>query len=204
MGLPYITKVHNVDTSTIVTIIVIIVVLALCVGMPIAAIHGAKGRKLKQNRDEAYLASINNNRQNIDSSSTTIPSDLTDKKQVVSQVKLGGAIRVFIGVIVGFISLLFLDFIPIVGPILAGFIAGVIAGGGAGRGLSAGFLTGMLASLILAILISSGVGFVGKLLDLPVLGALLGGAAGTIVIILGLYNGFLGLIGGAIGGAIGK
>jgi len=34
-----------------------------------------------------------------------------------------------VGIIVGFIAMAFLSFIPILGPILAGFIGGVIAGG---------------------------------------------------------------------------
>lgn len=45
------------------------------------------------------------------------------------------------GVIVGFIAMSFLSFVPILGPILAGLIAGVIAGGGGENGAKAGFLS---------------------------------------------------------------
>jgi hypothetical protein len=116
--------------------------------------------------------------------------------------KEGSVMTIFLGAIVGFIAMMFLDFIPILGPILAGFIAGLIAGHGAGRGLTAGFLAGILGSVIVAVLIGGGIGFFGNLVHLPVLGSLLGGAIGLVIIILGLYNAFLGLIGGAIGGAL--
>ncbi|MGB5926180.1 MAG: DUF5518 domain-containing protein [Dehalococcoidia bacterium] len=107
----------------------------------------------------------------------------------------------FIGVLIGFIAMIFLDFIPILGPILGGFVAGVIARG-PGRGALAGFLSGILGAVILAILVTGGFGFFGSLFDLPIIGTFLGGAIGIVILVLGLYNGFLGLVGGAIGGFV--
>ena len=108
----------------------------------------------------------------------------------------------FIAVLVGFIAMVFLGGIPIVGPILAGMIAGLLAKG-VQRGMVAGFLSGIVGAILLAILISSGFTFFGILGRLPILG-LLGGAIGMVIIIASLYAGLLGLVGGAIGGKIRK
>jgi hypothetical protein len=106
------------------------------------------------------------------------------------------------GVIVGFIAMLFLSFIPILGPILGGLVAGLICGGGAARGLVAGFLAGILGAVIMAILVTTGFSFFGGIAGFPLVGAIFGGSIGFVIVIAGLYEGFLGLIGGAIGGAI--
>jgi len=127
---------------------------------------------------------------------------LRSNKMVKSKTGSTGAI--VLGAFVGFIAMIFLNFIPVLGPILAGFIAGLIAGHGAGRGLLAGFLAGILGAVIVAVLVTSGLGFFGSLLDMPLVGTLIGGAIGTVIIVMGLYNGFLGLVGGAIGGALRK
>ncbi len=92
--------------------------------------------------------------------------------------------------------------LPILGPILAGFVAGVITGGGATRGLKAGFLAGILGALILAVFTILGIGFVGAIACRPMMGAILGGSIGFIILLGGLYQGILGLIGGAVGGAL--
>lgn len=63
---------------------------------------------------------------------------------------------------VGFIAMIVLSFLPVLGPILAGFAAGVVAGGGAGKGALAGFLSGIIGAIVAAIILSS-------------LGAMLGG-----------------------------
>ena len=102
-----------------------------------------------------------------------------------------------IGIVVGFIAMVFLSYVPILGPVLAGFIAGVIAGGGALRGLATGGLSGIIGAL--------GVCFI-----LGALGTFNGGATGgitasgigAVLVILLLYSAPLGLVGGAIGGAI--
>ena len=107
-----------------------------------------------------------------------------------------------LGILVGLVAFMFLDFIPIIGPIMAGFVAGVIAGGGAGRGIAAGFIAGILGAVMLAIAVVAGFGFFGSLVHMPVLGFLVGGAIGSVVMLLGIYNALLGLIGGAVGGAL--
>jgi hypothetical protein len=113
-----------------------------------------------------------------------------------------------IAVFTGFIAMWFLEAIPFLGPILAGFIAGVIAGGGAGRGLWAGFLSGIIGAVVWAILLSIGVtlfvNLFDNLFDLPLIGLLLRAPSVLLALILSLYNGFLALAGGAIGGAIRK
>jgi hypothetical protein len=106
------------------------------------------------------------------------------------------------GVLVGFIAMLFLSFIPVLGPVLGGFIAGVISGGGAGRGMVAGFLAGILGAILLAILVTIGFGFFGSIVHFPLLSVIYGGAIGLVIIFAGLVTGFLGLVGGAIGGAV--
>ena len=120
---------------------------------------------------------------------------------MIKKLRLGGE-RDAMGVIIGFIAMVFLSFLPILGPILGGFIAGIICGGGVVRGLVAGFLAGILGAVLLAILVTTGLGFFGNLADFPLLGTVFGGAIGIVILIAGLYEGFLGLIGGAIGGAL--
>lgn len=102
-----------------------------------------------------------------------------------------------VGIIVGFIAMAFLSFIPILGPILAGFIAGIIAGGGAVRGLLAGFLSGIFGALVAWFILGS----LGTVFGGP-MGALAASIIGAGLVILSLYTAFLGLIGGAIGGAL--
>jgi len=102
-----------------------------------------------------------------------------------------------VGIIVGFIAMAFLSFIPILGPILAGFIAGIIAGDGAVRGLLAGFLSGIFGALIAWFILGS----LGTVFGGP-MGALVTSIIGAGLVILSLYTAFLGLIGGAIGGVL--
>jgi len=45
-------------------------------------------------------------------------------------------------VIIGFIAMIILGYIPIIGPIIAGIISGFLAGGGIRNGAIAGFLSG--------------------------------------------------------------
>lgn len=108
------------------------------------------------------------------------------------------------GVFVGFIALIFLSGIPILGPILAGLVAGVIAGGGAARGASAGFTTGALGFFILAMILMIGGSFIGISSD-TLIGAfapLLGAFSALLLMVVGLFYGILCLIGGAIGGVL--
>lgn len=104
-----------------------------------------------------------------------------------------------LGIGVGFIAMIILGWIPILGPILAGFIAGIIPGGGAVRGLIAGFIAGILSAIFFAILISPMIAFIAHL---PIIGGLVTGGIGLSILIWGLHDGLLGLIGGAIGGAV--
>jgi len=74
-----------------------------------------------------------------------------------------GALSFWIGVLIGFIAMIVLSFIPILGPILAGLVAGIIAGGGAGRGAGAGFLSGIIGPLVAFGLLGLGGGMLGGL-----------------------------------------
>lgn len=62
-----------------------------------------------------------------------------------------------LGALAGFLLLVFLGFIPIVGALIAGFVAGLIARG-AGRGAVAGFVAGILRAVILALFLAVGGG----------------------------------------------
>ncbi len=97
-----------------------------------------------------------------------------------------------VGIMVGFVAMAFLSFVPILGPRLAGFIAGIIAGGGAARGLLAGFLSGISGALIAWFLLGS----LGMVFGGPV-GALAGSILGAGLVIVSLYAALLGLVGGA-------
>jgi len=118
--------------------------------------------------------------------------------------KKGGALSFWGGVLAGFIALIFLSWIPILGPILAGFIAGVIAGGGAGRGASAGFTSGMIGFSIVAVIALVGGSFFGIVMEdfLGIFVTLLGVFAAFALLVAGLFYGFLCLIGGAVGGLL--
>lgn len=117
----------------------------------------------------------------------------------------GGETDLLAAVIVGFIAMAVLSFMPILGPIIAGFIAGILAGGGAGNGAKAGFLSGVIGALLGTLLLISFSGLLGGLVG-GVWGALLGGFVGGVfgagMIVVSLVNAFLGLIGGGIGGAV--
>jgi hypothetical protein len=134
----------------------------------------------------------------------TLTSQIVLGSNKIGKRKTGSTGAIVLGAFIGFIAMIFFNFIPVLGPILAGFIAGLIAGHGAGRGLLAGFLAGIAGAVIVALLVTAGFGFFGSLLNIPIVGTLIGGAIGTVILIMGLYNGFLGLIGGAIGGTLRK
>jgi len=53
-----------------------------------------------------------------------------------------------LGVLVGFLLLISLGWIPVIGPLIAGIAAGVVARG-AKRGALAGFLAGIVGAVIL-------------------------------------------------------
>jgi hypothetical protein len=103
-----------------------------------------------------------------------------------------------LGVFVGFLLMLLIGWIPVLGPLLAGVVAGILAQGGVGKGALAGFLSGILAAIILGSLVA----FYG-LVKLGPMAALLGGLATfTAALLLSAGAAFFGLIGGIIGGAM--
>ena len=110
-----------------------------------------------------------------------------------------------LGIIIGAIAMAVLSALPVLGPILAGFIAGLIAGGGLKRGILSGFLSGTIGGIIVAILITTIGGLLGSILAGPpgaALGGILGSVLGAGVFVSTLYFGFLGLVGGVLGGLL--
>src|ERR1700733_9921454 len=106
-----------------------------------------------------------------------------------------------LGVVVGFILMIFLGWIPVIGALIAGFAAGGIAKGGAKRGLIAGFLSGIVGLILLTIIFT----VLGGATHVP-FGELLGGIIGTGVSAFLLVIDFGGIIlvsiGGLMGGAL--
>jgi hypothetical protein len=109
----------------------------------------------------------------------------------VSQGSLG------LAVFLGFLTMIVLGWIPIIGSFIAGLVAGLIARGGVGRGATARFLTGISGALIIAVMLMVlGTAFLGGL------GFLVGFGLSIVVILLSLVGAILALMGGAISGAI--
>jgi hypothetical protein len=105
----------------------------------------------------------------------------------------------WLGVIVGFIVMIVLSFLPVIGALLGGFVAGIIARGGWWNGAKAGFVAGIFGAIVLGIIL-----IVGSTLFLGVVG-FFGGLGVTVALIaIALYSAILGLVGGAIGGLIAK
>jgi len=90
----------------------------------------------------------------------------------VAQPKAKGSIR--LGTFVGFLLLLLLGFIPILGAVIAGLVAGLIARG-VGRGAVAGFLAGIAGAVALIVLLSIGGAALGAFFGQAGLGAIIGG-----------------------------
>ncbi len=103
------------------------------------------------------------------------------------------------GVVVGWIVMVILGaLLPVLGPIIGGFVAGWIARGGTGGGAKAGAVAGIFGAIVIAvILIVFGTALLGGI-------GFLAGLGTSIVVIIStfLYFGILGLIGGAIAGAV--
>jgi predicted nucleic acid-binding Zn ribbon protein len=118
--------------------------------------------------------------------------------------KKGSTLSFVAGVIVGFIVLVLLSGIFILGPIIAGVFAGVIAGGGAGRGASAGFTTGTMGFFILAMILMVGGSIIGMSLDsiVGVFATLFGAFSAIFLMFIGFFYGILCMIGGAVGGLL--
>ncbi len=90
----------------------------------------------------------------------------------VAQPKPKGSIG--LGAFAGFLLLVFLGFIPILGALIAGLVSGLIARG-AGRGAAAGFLAGIAGAIILTFVLSIGGAALGAIFGQAGLGALIGG-----------------------------
>jgi len=100
----------------------------------------------------------------------------------------------WLAVAIGFILMVVLGFVPVIGPLVAGLVAGLIAGGGAWNGGKAGFLSGLLGAVIL-----SGLAIVGSTFLLGIFGLVAGLGIAVTLIILALYHAVLGFIGGFLG-----
>ncbi len=58
----------------------------------------------------------------------------------------------WLAVAVGFVLMVILGFVPVIGPLVAGLVAGLIAGGDVWNGGKAGFLSGLAGAVILSVL----------------------------------------------------
>ena len=114
----------------------------------------------------------------------------------MNETKKGSLI---VAVLVGFILMIILGWIPLIGPFIAGLVAGYIAKGGLGRGALAGFLSGIVGGIILGVIVT-----VLSTAALGPLGLLIGAFAGLAAIILSLGGAIIALLGGLVGGAIAK
>ncbi len=104
--------------------------------------------------------------------------------------------------LIGFIVMMVLQPLPILGPIIGGIVAGAFLHHGTGSGAVVGFIAGIFGALVLTILLLT-IGFLSGIFgQIPILGALVGGGLGIMTIAFSLYEGVLGAIGGAIGGVI--
>ncbi|MEI7432633.1 MAG: DUF5518 domain-containing protein [Methanomicrobiales archaeon] len=103
----------------------------------------------------------------------------------------------WLAVAIGFVLMVVLGFVPVVGPLVAGLVAGLIAGGGVWNGGKAGFLSGLFGAVILSVLVIAGSTFL-----LGIFGLVAGLGIAVTLIILALYHAVLGLIGGCIGGLL--
>lgn len=103
----------------------------------------------------------------------------------------------WLGVIIGFIIMVLLGSLPVLGPIIGGFITGLIARGGTWGGATAGFVAGLFGAIVISVILILG----GSLLfGIPGFISALG--VSFIIVIATLYYGLLGFVGGGIAGAV--
>ena len=103
----------------------------------------------------------------------------------------------WLGVIIGFIVMVLLGSLPVLGPIIGGFIAGLIARGGSWGGATAGFVAGLFGAIVISVILILG----GSLIfGIPGFISTLG--VSFIIVIATLYYGLLGFVGGAIAVAV--
>ena len=107
--------------------------------------------------------------------------------------------NIWLAIVAGWIVMIILNiWLPVLGPVIGGFVAGWIARGGTWNGAKAGLLAGVLGWIVLSVMILIGASFF-----LGGVGFLVGLGTGLVLIAAAfLYTGVLGLIGGAIAGAI--
>ncbi len=103
-------------------------------------------------------------------------------------------------IVVGFILMAIIGWVPIFGALIAGVVCGLIARG-AKRGLVAGFVAGVVGLIILSILFALFGAAIGGASG-AIFGSLAGFGTATILGILGLSGIILISIGGLIGGAL--
>ncbi|NYT17433.1 MAG: hypothetical protein GKC06_05445 [Methanomicrobiales archaeon] len=105
----------------------------------------------------------------------------------------------WLGIIVGFIVMVLLGSLPVLGPVIGGFIAGIIAKGGVWGGATAGFIAGLFGAIVISVIL-----IIGGSLLFGIPGFLTALGVSFIIVIATLYYGLLGFVGGAIAGAIVK
>ena len=103
----------------------------------------------------------------------------------------------WLAVIIGFILMVVLGFVPVIGALVAGLVAGLIAGGGIWNGGKAGFFAGLLGAIIMSVIVILGGTFL-----LGIFGFISGLGISLVLIILALYHAVLGFIGGCAGGLL--
>ena len=101
------------------------------------------------------------------------------------------------GVLIGFIVILLLGSLPVLGPVIGGFISGLVARGGLRGGCMAGLFAGIFGAIVVsAIRILGG----SLLFGIPGFFTMLGDQ--FIIVIAILYFGLIGALGGALAGAL--
>ena len=110
----------------------------------------------------------------------------------------------WLAAIVGAIVMFLLSFIPVIGPLIGGFVAGLIARGNTWNGAKAGFVAGIIGAALSAIVIFLGATILGGVFHHALAGVLVGLGIGVVLLVIGIYHAFLGLVGGAVGAALVK
>ena len=65
---------------------------------------------------------------------------------------MAGKRSFWLGVIIGFIVMVLLGSLPVLGPIIGGFIAGLISRGGPWGGATAGFVAGLFGAIVISVI----------------------------------------------------
>ena len=100
-------------------------------------------------------------------------------------------------ILVTFILLIFIGWIPIIGSPIAGFLRGYVAKKGLGGGALVGFIGGLLGGIIWTIILTVLGGAV-----LGIIGALAGLLVGGAITMMSIMKAITAAIGGLIGGLV--